>query len=93
MSLRSSGFWCDVCNKPMVSEMFLNKPIPSFKVTCSPDQMHNHKECEKLITQSVASMDETILPAGSPLGDLLKRVKEHNAKFEENHESVAKADE
>lgn len=80
MSLRPSGFWCDVCNSPMISEALQNKPIKSFKVSCSPTEMHYHDGCSDLIEQAVGSMDETKLPVGSPLGDLLKRVKEHNAR-------------
>lgn len=82
MSLRPSGFWCDVCNNPMASEMLLNTPIKSFKLSCSKSEMHFHDNCLPLLEKSTSTEDETILPVDSPLGRLIKQVKEHNAKLE-----------
>lgn len=79
MSLRPSGVWCDVCNSPMVSEMLTNKPIESFSLSCSPTKMHAHDACVPLIEPAVKAIDGKMLPPGSPLGDLLRRMKAHNS--------------
>lgn len=83
MSLRQSGLWCDVCNSPMVSEMLTNEPVRAFKVSCSPSEMHAHRNCESLIAPAIEALDETLLPSGSPLGSLIARVRMHNAKRDE----------
>jgi hypothetical protein len=80
MSLRLSGFWCDGCNKPMVTEMFLNKPIKSFTLTHFQETFHYHDECKDMIAKAVESLDPSLLPAGSPVGDAIRQIKEHNAK-------------
>lgn len=82
MSLRPSGFWCDVCNSPMAMEMLLNTPIKSFKLSCSPSEMHFHDKCEPLIKPAVELLDTEKLPSDSPLGDIIRRVIAHNAKLD-----------
>jgi hypothetical protein len=86
MSLRSSGFYCDVCNSPMVMEMFLNKPIKGFSLSCSPDKLHAHDKCMELIEPACKAEDPNMLPPG-PLRELLENVKAHNAKLDSTGES------
>lgn len=81
MSLRSSGFWCDVCNGVMLKEVILGESIQSFKISCSPTPLHAHDECMKLIEPACKAQDETMLPPDSPLGDIIRRVKIHNAQI------------
>jgi len=81
MSLRSSGLYCDICNQPMLVEMFFEHPVIGFRFKCSPDLLHCHNDCEPLLTKVRESLDETILPHG-PIRDLLTRVKAHNEKLE-----------
>lgn len=82
MSLRSSGLWCDVCNKPFLTEILTGETVQSFKVAASNNTLHTHKVCSELIEPACNAQDETLLPAGSPLGDLIRRVKVHNAKID-----------
>lgn len=84
MSLRPSGFWCDVCNEPMTTEMLLDKPIRGFKLSCSPTELHTHDNCEELLISACDGPKPDLLKGG-PLKDLLTRVVEHNKKYEEKH--------
>jgi hypothetical protein len=79
MSLRQSGFWCDVCNSPMVTEMLFNQNIGSFKVACSPTELHYHDKCWEIGKKALMLADDSLLKEDSPLGILIRRVNEHNA--------------
>lgn len=90
MSLRSSGFWCDVCNRPMVTEMFLNKDLNGFKPSCTEETLHCHSTCKILVIESTknpAAPNPSILPDG-PLKDLFERFIKRNHAAEESTASA-----
>ena len=72
---------------PMVAEMLLGKAGVGFKMECSPDKMDAHNDCVPKLQAAVDAEDESLLPAGSPVGDLIRRVKEHNASLH-GHEAT-----
>jgi hypothetical protein len=80
MSLRSSGFWCDICDKPMVTEMLLNQPIKSFTMQHFDAVFHYHEGCRPLLESAIASGDESGLNPGAPVADCIRQIKAHNAR-------------
>lgn len=90
MSLRPSGFWCDICNRPMVVEMFLNRPLNAFNVSCCDDTLHCHVTCQDVLieaTKNPDALNPSILPDG-PMKNLLERVIKHNKAAEESTASA-----
>ena len=64
MSIRSSGVWCDICNKPILMGGF-----QPFKVSISPTPMDSCKQCRPLVVDDINYSE---LPEG-PLRGLIKR--------------------
>lgn len=79
MSLRSSGLWCDVCNRPMMAAMAGASEQGGFKLSISPARMNACQECRPLLGDDMKARD---LPRG-PLRDLLERYEKMVAEQEE----------
>lgn len=72
MSIRSSGLWCDVCNKPILmplKDKDGNRYHP-FKVNISPTPMDACHDCKPLLDP----IEYDKLPEG-PLKNLMDRVE------------------
>ena len=68
MTVRQSGIWCDVCNKPKPLE-----PTTVMKITgVSPETMHCCDECKPSMDKWNETRDTNYMPEG-PLKDMFEK--------------------
>lgn len=67
MSIRSSGYWCDVCNTPIMGAFFNISP-KSFTMPIFDNVFHTHdKKCLELLKQMTEEEKVDCLPDNSPI--------------------------
>ena len=82
MSLRQSGFYCDICNKAMVTEMMINKRIKSFKMEGFDNTFHYHDSCKPILENVLETGNKELLEKDTPIYECIRQIEEHNKKFE-----------
>ena len=67
MSIRQSGIWCDVCNKPHMAS-FMGKMPLSFKIPGFDSTFHTHDgDCKELLYKMGEENSVDCLPDNSPI--------------------------